>query len=57
MYSFNEIGLIFLRCKTMEELEKACDALLLVIQDGDLPKAKRDFAKRQSQIKFRQLII
>ena len=57
MYSFSEIALIFLRCKTMEELEKACDALLLVIQDGDLPKAKRDFAKRQSQIKFRQLII
>lgn len=46
-----------MRCKTLEELEKACDALLDVIQDGDLPDDKRDFAKRQSQIKFRQLII
>lgn len=56
MYSFSEINLIFLRCKTMDELEKVSGAFLLVIEDGGLSKVKIDFAKKQSQIKFRQLI-
>jgi uncharacterized protein (UPF0147 family) len=57
MYSFPELNLIFKRCKNLAELEKVCDALLDIIQDGDLPDNKREYAKRQSQIKFRQLII
>jgi hypothetical protein len=57
MYSFPELNLIFKRCKTLDELEKVCDALLDVIQDGDLCDKKRDYARLQSQIKFRQLTI
>jgi hypothetical protein len=56
MYSFEELFLIFKGVKTFDELEKACDALLWVIEDGDLTEGKMRYAKLQSQIKFRQLI-
>ncbi len=56
MYSFSEIFLIIMRCKTIPELEKACAALLYVIEDGDLPINKCDWAKKQSHIRLRQLI-
>jgi hypothetical protein len=57
MYSFPELAIIFNRCKTIKELEKACDALAPVIQDGDLSDDKIKFAKKRSIIKYRQLII
>jgi hypothetical protein len=41
----------------MPELEQACDALLVVIQDGDFDKKKIEYIRLQSTIKFRQLNI
>lgn len=55
MYTLNEIRLIFLRCKDYEELEKACDGFVSIIQDGDLNETEMQFTKMQAHVRFRQL--
>jgi hypothetical protein len=55
MYSLNEIRMVFARCKDSNELEKACDGFLLIINDGDLPEASVRYAKLQAHVRFRQL--
>jgi hypothetical protein len=54
MYTFNEIRIIFARCKDEAELEKVCDCFLQIIKDGDL-KGKEDYARTQAHVRFRQL--
>lgn len=55
MYSFNEVRQIFARCKDYLELEKACDALLLVIHDGDFSEGLEKYTRLQAHVRFRQL--
>lgn len=55
MYTFNEIRLIFARCKDYIELEKVCNGFQLIIKDGDLPQELERYTRMQSLIRFRQL--
>ncbi|WP_413998686.1 hypothetical protein ACMDB5_12995 [Flavobacterium sp. W1B] len=55
MYSMNQIRQIFSRCKDYFELEKACDGLLMIIEDGDLTEDLTLYAKHQANVRFRQL--
>jgi hypothetical protein len=55
MYTFNEIRLIFARCRDFAELEKVCAGFLLVVSDGDLTEAQERYARTQSLVRFRQL--
>ncbi|MCB6097685.1 hypothetical protein [Flavobacterium psychrophilum] len=55
MYSINETRLIFARCKDYIELEKICDAFLLIIYDNNFSQKKLDYIKLQAKIRFRQL--
>lgn len=55
MYSFNEIRVVFARCKDGLELEKACDALLLIIHDGDFSEKLEKYTRLQAHVRFRQL--
>lgn len=55
MYTFDEVRKVFARCKTMEDLERACDGFLLIISDGDLSNSLENYIRIQSHVKFRQL--
>lgn len=55
MYTMREIQVVFARCKDYLELEKACGAFLLIIEDGDCSTKEVDFLRSQSTIRFRQL--
>jgi hypothetical protein len=55
MYSLNEIRMVFTRCKDYIELEKACDAFLLIISDGDLSATAEKYTRLQAHVRFRQL--
>lgn len=55
MYSLNEIRLVFARCKDYLELEKACDAFLFIIQDGDFSDTAETYTRLQAHVRFRQL--
>lgn len=55
MYTLNEIRTVFARCKDHSELEKACGAFLLIIEDGDFSEVAMDYTKRQAHVRFRQL--
>ena len=55
MYSFNEVRIVFARCRTMDELEKACDGFLLIIKDGDFSEGLEKYTRMQSHVRFRQL--
>ena len=55
MYSFNEIRIIFARCKDFVELEKVCLGFQLIIKDGDLSKEQEQYTRMQSLVRFRQL--
>jgi hypothetical protein len=55
MYSFLDITLIFLGCKNWNDLERACEAFMLVLKDGEMPPEIQCFILEQSQIRFREL--
>lgn len=55
MYSFNEVRLVFARCTDYLELERACDALLIIINDGDFSKELANYTRLQAHVRFRQL--
>jgi hypothetical protein len=55
MYSFNEVRLVFARCRNFPELEKACDALLFVINDGGFSEGLEKYTRVQAHVRFRQL--
>jgi hypothetical protein len=55
MYTFNEIRIIFARCKDYIELEKVCLGFQLIIEDGDLPQELERYTRMQSLVRFRQL--
>jgi hypothetical protein len=55
MYTFNEIRIIFARCKDYVELEKVCLGFQLIIEDGDLPQELERYTRMQSLVRFRQL--
>jgi hypothetical protein len=55
MYTLNEIRTIFARCKDYLELERACAAFLLIIEDGGFSEVAMDYTKRQAHVRFRQL--
>ena len=55
MYSFHEIRQIFARCKDWPELEKAAQAFIMVIEDGDMNEQEMAFTRKEVHIRFRQL--
>jgi hypothetical protein len=55
MYTFNEIRIIFARCKDNIELEKVSAAFLLVIKDGGMTISGEKYARTQAHVRFRQL--
>ncbi|MDR6844481.1 hypothetical protein J2W95_001172 [Flavobacterium granuli] len=55
MYTFNEIRLIFTRCRDFAELEKVCEGFLLIVNDGGLTVEQERYARTQSLVRFRQL--
>jgi hypothetical protein len=55
MYTFNDIRIIFARCKDHKELEKVSAAFLLVIEDGGLTVSGEEYTRTQAHVRFRQL--
>lgn len=55
MYTFNEIRVIFKRCRDFAELEKVCAGFLLIVHDGGLTEEQERYARTQSLVRFRQL--
>ncbi|MBX9886658.1 MAG: hypothetical protein K2Y30_01835 [Flavobacteriaceae bacterium] len=55
MYSYHEIRKIFARCKDWLELEKAAQAFIMVIEDGDMNEQQMAFTRKEVDIRFRQL--
>jgi hypothetical protein len=55
MYTFDEVRTVFARCRNYLELEKVCDALLIIIEDGDFSEGLEKYTRLQAHVRFRQL--
>jgi hypothetical protein len=55
MYCYNEIRVVFANCRNDIELEKICDALLMIIDDGDFSEGLEKYTRLQAHVRFRQL--
>lgn len=55
MYSFYEIRKIFSRCKDFSELDQACEAFRILIEDGEMSEEQEKFTRRESIVRLRQL--
>jgi hypothetical protein len=55
MYCYNEIRVIFANCRNDLELEKVCEAFLIIIEDGDFSQELEDYTRAQAHFRFRAL--
>jgi hypothetical protein len=55
MYCYNEIKVVFANCRNDLELEKVCEAFLIIIEDGDFSQELEDYTRAQAHFRFRQL--
>lgn len=53
MYSLLEITLIFLGCRNWDDLERACEAFMFVMKDGEMSPEIQCYILEQSQERFR----
>lgn len=52
MYSIAETQKIFQNCQNWEELEKACDAFVYILEDHGLSKAESKFINELATARF-----